>query len=296
MVNKTEYLNGRIVNCAKIREEILEEVRSEIDALGCIPTLAIISVGDDDASAVYVNNKIKTCHSVGIHAVHIPMGAESTQGDVARAIKDSSIFYDAVMLQLPIPKHLDANSLINLIPQDKDVDGLTDLNMGMLVNNRPNAIVPATAQGVLEIIQRFKGNDLSGVNIATVNRSQLIGKPLQAILTNSNGTATVCHSKTDLPSQWGKADVIVTGIGKPKHFQSFGSFEGELIIDCGICRDQNGKLCGDIDTESVLKYNETAYITPVPRGVGLLTVACLMKNVLQCYKMQAGEVYNTWQV
>ena len=191
------------------------------------------------------------------------------------------------MLQLPIPKHLDEKILINKIPQYKDVDGLPDLNMGMLVNGHPYAIVPATAMGVYQIISHvLETGDLTGVDVTVVNRSQLIGKPLQALLTNHNATVTLCHSRTDnLQNHTSRSHVVVTGIGKSKYFDSYYFSDYQMLIDCGINRDENGKLCGDIDTDEVQEVYKV-HITPVPGGVGILTTACLMLSVIQCYNLQ----------
>ena len=275
-----------IINCKEIREQILDEVRKEVEALPSKPTLAIITIGDDDASKVYVRNKIKTAEGLGIQVRHVEYDENITQEDAQLAVANEVLYSDAVMLQLPIPKHLDEKILINLIPQCKDVDGLTDLNMGMLVNNHPYAIVPATAMGVYRVIASVLGNDLSGVDVTVVNRSQLIGKPLQALLTNHNATVTVCHSRTDnLQNHTSRPHIVVTGIGQPKYFDSYYFSDYQMLIDCGINRDVNGKLCGDIDTDEVQEVYKT-HITPVPGGVGILTTACLMLSVVQCYNLQ----------
>ena len=283
----SKYVDNGVVDCKMIREEVLQEVKEDIEYLPSKPTLGIFTIGTDDASKVYVRNKVKTAQDLGIEVSHITLDETLTQQEVEKQMLMEMPMYDAVMLQLPIPDKFDKDKLINLIPPCKDVDGLTDYNMGKLVNGREDAIVPATAQGVYEIIKRVIGkNDLSGFNIAVVNRSQLIGKPLQALLTNNNGTVSLCHSKTHLHTQFDKADIIVTGVGKPRIFNCFNLFRKQLIIDCGINRDENGKLCGDVDSESVVQYNEEVFVTPVPGGVGLLTVACLMSNVVKCYELQ----------
>lgn len=277
-----------VINCKEIREQILDEVRKEVEALPSKPTLAIITIGDDDASKVYVRNKIKTAEGLGIQVRHVEYDESITQEDAQLAVANEVLYADAVMLQLPIPKHLDEKILINLIPQCKDVDGLTDLNMGMLINNHPYAIVPATAMGVYRVIASILGNDLSGVNVTVVNRSQLIGKPLQALLTNHNATVTLCHSKTDpLNHYTWNAHVVVTGVGKPKFFDNTDFTYHQMIIDCGINRDEDGKLCGDVDSESLSSFGEDGIgYTPVPGGVGILTTACLMLSVVQCYNLQ----------
>ena len=279
-----------IINCKVIREEILEEVKEQINMLHGKPKLIIVSIGEDDASEIYVRNKIKTAKEVGIDIDCIKMDEDVSQEEaeqVIEAICNRSTNH-AVMLQLPIPSHLNKDRLLNVIPQHKDVDGLTDLNMGMLVNNREDAIVPATAQGVYEILRRMNRNDdLSWVNITVVNRSQLIGKPLQALLTNHNATVTLCHSKSEY--DFHGADVVVTGIGHAHSYYSEDFFDGQTIIDCSMNRDEDGHLCGDVNYKDVLTHIRDIDITPVPSGVGILTTACLMLNVVKCYLLQGGK-------
>ena len=286
------------IDCQVIREEILQHVRDELEKIDyeteLAPSLAIITIGDDDASKVYVRNKINTAESLGIETHHIRLASTVSQEQAEQEIKRvCNTTVDAVMLQLPVPKHLDSHKLINIIPQHKDVDGLTDLNIGKLINNRPDAIVPATAMGVYRVIASILGNDLSGVNVTVVNRSQLIGKPLQALLTNHNATVTLCHSKTDpLNHYTWNAHVVVTGVGKPKFFDNTDFTYYQLIVDCGINRDDDGKLCGDVDSDSLASFGlDGIGYTPVPGGVGVLTVACLMLSVIQCHKLNQ-ERYN----
>ena len=276
-----------VIDCHEIRGQILTEAKKQIEILPTKPKLTIITIGEDDASKVYVRNKIKTATGLGIEVKHVQLNGEIEQEEAERIIIEESIETDAIMLQLPIPKHLDEKILINLIPQCKDVDGLTDLNIGMLVNGHPYAIVPATAMGVYQIISHvLETGDLTGVDVTVVNRSQLIGKPLQALLTNHNATVTLCHSRTDnLQNHTSRSHVVVTGIGKSKYFDSYYFSDYQMLIDCGINRDENGKLCGDIDTDEVQEVYKT-HITPVPGGVGILTTACLMLSVIQCYNLQ----------
>ena len=278
-----------VIDCHEIRGQILTEAKKQIEALPTKPKLTIITIGHDDASEVYVRNKIKTATSLGIEVSHAKLEEDITQERAEKRIKLEMEYTDAIMLQLPIPKHLDEKALINLIPQEKDVDGLTDLNMGMLVNNHPHAIVPATAMGVYKVISHvLETSDLSGVNVAVVNRSKLIGKPLQALLTNHNATVTLCHSKTDSLNHYTwNSHVVVTGVGKPKFFENTDFTYYQLIVDCGINRDEDGKLCGDVDSESLSSFGEDGIgYTPVPGGVGILTTACLMLSVIQCYNLQ----------
>ena len=276
-----------VIDCHEIRGQILTEAKKQIEVLPTKPKLTIISIGEDFASQIYIKNKIKTAQSLGIEVKHVQLNGEIEQEEAERIIIDESIETDAIMLQLPIPKHLDEKILINLISQEKDVDGLTDLNMGMLVNGHPYAIVPATAMGVYQIISRvLETGDLTGVDVTVVNRSQLIGKPLQALLTNHNATVTLCHSRTDnLQNHTSRSHIVVTGIGQPKYFDSYYFSDYQMLIDCGINRDENGKLCGDIDTDEVQEVYKV-HITPVPGGVGILTTACLMLSVVQCYNLQ----------
>ena len=278
-----------LINCKKIREEILDEVKNEVKGLLGTPKLVIISIGHDDASEIYVRNKIKTAKEVGIDVDYVKLDDDICQREAEQVIENicSRSINHAVMLQLPIPQHLDKDKLINVIPQHKDVDGLTNLNLGMLVNNHKDAIVPATAQGVFEILRRIHGDDLSWLNVTVVNRSQLIGKPLQALLTNHNATVTLCHSKSDYEFQdyFIDANIIVTGIGHANYFNSYEFYPGQTIIDCSMNRDEDGHLCGDIDTKDVID-NLDVDITPVPGGVGILTTAVLMCNVVKCYKLR----------
>ena len=276
-----------VIDCHEIRGQILTEAKKQIEALPTKPKLTIITIGHDYGSEVYVRNKIKTAKSLGIEVSHVKLEEDITQERAEKRIKLEMEYTDAIMLQLPIPKHLDEKILINLIPQEKDVDGLTDLNMGMLVNGHPYAIVPATAMGVYQIISRvLETGDLTGVDVTVVNRSQLIGKPLQALLTNHNATVTLCHSRTDnLQNHTSRSHVVVTGIGKSKYFDSYYFSDYQMLIDCGINRDENGKLCGDIDADEVQEVYQV-HITPVPGGVGILTTACLMLSVIQCYNLQ----------
>ena len=282
-----------LINCKVIREEILNEVKSQLAELKGTPRLCIVTIGNDDASKVYVRNKIKTAKELGIDVQHLQLDEDICQEEaeqVIEAICNRSTNH-AVMLQLPIPSHLNKDRLLNVVPQHKDVDGLTDLNMGMLVNNRQDAIVPATAQGVYEILRRtLQRDDLSWINVTVVNRSQLIGKPLQALLTNHNATITLCHSKSDYEfnDYFIDANVVITGIGHANYFNSHEFYPGQTIIDCSMNRDEFGHLCGDVDTKNVID-NLDVDITPVPSGVGILTTACLMLNVVKCYLLQGGE-------
>ena len=276
-----------VIDCRAIRQDILSRAKEQVELLETKPVLTIITIGHDDASAVYVRNKIKTATEVGIETRHVQLDEHVTQEEAELRIVEQIAHSDALMLQLPIPKHLDEKALINLIPQQKDADGLTDLNLGMLVNGSQYAVVPATALGVYNIISYvLDTDDFSGVDVTIVNRSKLIGKPLQALLTNHNATVTLCHSKTDnLQNHTCRSHVVVTGIGQPKYFDSYYFSDYQLIIDCGMNRDENGKLCGDVDVDEV-QQELKVHVTPTPGGTGVLTTACLMLSVIHCYNLQ----------
>ena len=234
---------------------------------------------------------------MGIEPLHYEFSGDITQEQAEEEIKKlCSKVQGGVMLQLPIPSHLDETKLIDLIPQHQDVDGLTATNMGMLVQNNRDAIIPATANACYYVMKHFfDQEDMSNVNVTIVNRSRLIGLPLQALLTNNNATVTLCHSKTrKLPVPMITSDVLITGIGKPKFFNSQDcSDEYQLIIDCGINRDEDGKMCGDWNEESLFKVcDDSVHLTPVGKkraGVGSITTACLMLSVIKCHKLQGGE-------
>ena len=278
-----------VIDCHEIRGQILTEAKKQIEALPTKPKLTIITIGHDNASEIYIRNKIKTAKEVGIDIDHVKLDDDICQREAEQVIENicSRSINHAVMLQLPIPQHLDKNKLINVIPQHKDVDGLTNLNLGMLVNNHKDAIVPATAMGVYKVISHvLETGDLTGVDVTVVNRSQLIGKPLQALLTNHNATVTLCHSRTDnLQNHTSRSHIVVTGIGQPKYFDSYYFSDYQMIIDCGMNRDEEGKLCGDVDINEVQEELKV-HVTLTPGGTGILTTACLMLSVIQCYNLQ----------
>lgn len=283
---------AELVNCVAMREKILSYLIERVSTFKLAPKLTIVSIGHDDASEIYIRNKVRTANLVGIRTEHVTLPKDITQEEAKAKMKELGEDEDthALMLQLPIPNHLDADELINMIPQVKDVDGLTDMNMGLLVNNHNKAIEPATARGVvyimLEVVQQF-----AGIDVAIVNRSRLIGKPLQAMLTNRNCTVTLCHSHTEnLREKTRLADVVILGIGSPQYFETSFFRDNQLIIDCGINRDKNGKVCGDVDVKDIQRNRDAGTaVTPTPGGVGVLTTACLMENVCKCYCMQKQE-------
>ena len=272
------------INCREIRNEILAEVKSEIESLNENPTLAIVTCGTDEASKIYVRNKIKTCEEVGINVKHFDLSPDNyTQDELQDLVYNLNHHYNGVMVQLPLDKKYDEKAILNCVDYRHDVDGLTMQQRLLLEDNDSAALIPATAGAVFEIIKRKYGNDLSFKKVLVINRSHLIGIPLSKLLRNHNATVTIAHSKTDLDINdylmLNMFDVVVTGIGK--HIIDESTINQSLIIDCGITRNSEGKIERDVirDTDSDNDY---------AGAVGLITVAMLMKNTLKAYKNQKG--------
>ena len=272
------------INCREIRNEILAEVKNEIESLNENPTLAIVTCGTDEASKIYVRNKIKTCEEVGINVKHFDVSPDDyTQDELQDLVYNLNHHYNGVMVQLPLDKKYDEKAILNCVDYRHDVDGLTMQQRLLLEDNDSAALIPATAGAVFEIIKRKYGNDLSFKKVLVINRSHLIGIPLSKLLRNHNATVTVAHSKTDLDINdylmLNMFDVVVTGIGK--HIIDESTINQSLIVDCGITRNSEGKIERDVirDTDSDNDY---------AGAVGLITVAMLMKNTLKAYKNQKG--------
>ena len=272
------------INCREIRNEILADVKNEIESLNENPTLAIVTCGTDEASKIYVRNKIKTCEEVGINVKHFDLSPDNyTQDELQDLVYNLNHHYNGVMVQLPLDKKYDEKAILNCVDYRHDVDGLTMQQRLLLEDNDSAALIPATAGAVFEIIKRKYGNDLSFKKVLVINRSHLIGIPLSKLLRNHNATVTIAHSKTDLDINdylmLNMFDVVVTGIGK--HIIDESTINQSLIIDCGITRNSEGKIERDVirDTDSDNDY---------AGAVGLITVAMLMKNTLKAYKNQKG--------
>lgn len=278
----------KIIDCKSVRQQMLEEAKLEInkihDKIGKKLKLVVIQVEGDSASDVYIRNKIKTCEECGVNYEHVKLPSDITVGDVYCTIKnyvlDESVH--GLMLQLPLPEHLKPyqQDLLDAIPWYMDVDGLTTESIGKLWSGQ-DCITPATAQGIMRLLPE----DLSGYNIAIINRSSLIGKPLAKLILDRNGTPIVCHSKTNsIYTGMAYTDISITAMGRAKSVKYYEDFfNDQMIIDAAICRDENGKLCGDIDIET---FEDTdCSITPVPNGVGLLTTAQLILNLIKCYSL-----------
>ena len=268
-------IDGKAVSL-KIKNEVKEKVSSLKERFGKTITLAVVLIGNDPASEVYVNNKIKACEYVGFVSKSFRLPQETTQAEAEDLIKalaqDKTV--DGILVQLPLPKHLSEESLLKFIPADKDVDGLLDENIGKLFQNK-KTLVSCTPNGIMQLLKRYN-IDVAGKNAVVLGRSNMVGKPMAALLINANATVTVCHSKTkDLSSFTKNADILIVAIGR-KHFVTADMVkEGAVVIDVGINR-VDGKLYGDVDFDAVKEI--ASYITPVPGGVGPMTIAMLMLN------------------
>lgn len=280
-----QIIDGKLV--AKLtREQIKKEVEQlkslkYPDAIG----LAVILVGDDPASQVYVRNKIKACDEVGIKSFLCKLPAESTFDEVAGTISylNENPDVSGMILQLPLPKHLDENSLLDLIDPNKDVDGCHYVQKGRLWTGR-DSLVACTPSGVMKLLEYYD-IPLEGKNAVVIGRSNLVGKPLAQLLLDKNCTVTICHSKTqNLAEITSRADIVCVAIGKAKFLTSDMVKEGAVVVDVGMDRDENGKLCGDVDFDAVAP--KCSFITPVPGGVGPMTVTMLLANTVKAYKAQ----------
>lgn len=280
-----------IINGKEVAAKVREEVRSEcarLDELGITPGLAVIIVGDDPASRVYVNNKKKACEEVGFISEEYALPAETTQEELLALIDklNRKPDIDGILCQLPLPKHLDEKAVINAIDPSKDVDAFHPSNVGKIMIGDYD-FLPCTPAGVMELIHSA-GIEVSGKNCVVIGRSNIVGKPMAMLLLHENGTVTICHSRTkNLREICASADILVAAVGKPKFVKADMVKEGAVVLDVGINRDENGKLCGDVDFDEVAP--KASFITPVPGGVGPMTIAMLMKNTLKAAKLHGGE-------
>lgn len=273
---------GTIIDGKKIADVILENLKNRIDKLksdNIIPTLAVIIVGNNQASEVYVRNKAKMCEKLEIGSKIIRCDDDISENDLINIIielnNDSNIH--GILVQAPLPKHLDALKIFNVIKNEKDVDGFNTYNVGALSLNM-EGFVPCTVKGIIKLLDYYN-IDITAKNIVVIGRSNIVGKPLANYLINHDATVTVCHSKThDLSSITNQADILISATGKANLIEASYVKDGSVVIDVGINRD-NDKLCGDVNFDEVSK--KASYITPVPGGVGPMTIAMLMENVIE---------------
>ena len=276
-------IDGKAIS-RKVKEELKAEVE-HLSELGIVPGLAVVIVGNDPASRVYVNNKKKACDEVGIYSEEHALPEETTQEELLRLVGELNTRpdIDGILVQLPLPAHLDDKAVIEAISPEKDVDAFHVENVGRIMLG-DDKFLPCTPAGVMELIKET-GIEVSGKECVVVGRSNIVGKPMALLLLHQNGTVTVCHSRTkDLKEVTRRADILVVAIGKAKFVTADMVKEGAVVIDVGMDRDENGKLCGDVDFESVKEV--AGYITPVPGGVGPMTIAMLLKNTVTSAKKQ----------
>jgi len=276
-------IDGKLVSNT-IKENIKEDVSKIIKKYGKAPTLAVVLVGSNPASLIYVRNKIKACNKVGINSIQVILdetaSEEEIKNEVIKLANNPDV--NGILVQLPLPKGINKENIIELIPENKDVDGLTKKNVAKLVLNE-DGIVPCTPSGVVDLL-KYYNIKISGKKVAIIGRSMLVGKPLSLLLTNLDATVTLCHSKTNNIEEITKnSDIIVCALGKPKFLKNNMVSENAVIIDVGINRIED-KIVGDADFENI--FNKVSYITPVPGGCGPMTVAELLNNTIKCFNIQ----------
>ena len=279
-----EIIDGKLVSAAT-REKLKNEVKIFSDKFGVAPGLAVILVGNDPASAVYVRNKHKGCLEVGMTSYQIELPEKTTEEELLAKIdelnNDSKV--NGILVQLPLPKHINEEKVINRISPMKDVDAFHPQNVGrIMIGNY--TFLPCTPAGIIELLDYYKV-DLTGKRCVVIGRSNIVGKPMAMLLLERHGTVTVCHSRTkDLKEITREADIIVVAIGKAGFLTADMVKNGAIVIDVGINRMPDGKLCGDVDFSDVSKV--ASMITPVPGGVGPMTITMLLKNTLEAAKNQ----------
>lgn len=279
-------IDGKLVS-AYIKDTVKEKT-AELKVAGKEITLAVIIVGDDPASRVYVNNKKKACEYVGFRSLEYALPAETTEDELISLIEklnnDSSV--NGILCQLPVPAHINDEKVIDAISPEKDVDGFSKINVGKLWVGDYD-LAACTPMGVMELL-RYYNIEISGKNCVIIGRSNIVGKPMAALLLEENGTVTVCHSRTkNLAEVTTKADILVAAVGRAGFVTADMVKEGAVVIDVGINRNASGKLCGDVDFENVKE--KVSYITPVPGGCGPMTIALLMKNTLIAAEKQSNK-------
>ena len=279
----------QIIDGKKVSAEVKANVKKLTDELkethGITPGLAVVIVGDDPASRVYVNNKKKACEAVGFISEEYALPAETTQEELLSLVNtlNNKESINGILVQLPLPKHLDNKAVIEAISPLKDVDAFHAVNVGKIMLGEYD-FLPCTPAGVMEMLRSYE-IPVEGRECVVIGRSNIVGKPMGMLLLHENGTVTICHSRTkNLAEVCKRADILVAAVGIPGFVKADMVKDGAVVIDVGMDRDENGKLCGDVDFENV--KDKCSYITPVPGGVGPMTIATLMKNTLKACKLQ----------
>lgn len=276
---------AQIIDGKAISAKVKEEVRAEVERDGLEVGLAVVIVGDDPASRVYVNNKKKACEFCGFKSYEYALPAETTEEELLELVdtlnNDKNV--NGILVQLPLPKHLDEKKVIERISPIKDVDAFHEQNVGkIMIGNY--AFLPCTPAGCMELIHST-GVSVEGKECVVLGRSNIVGKPMAMLLLHENGTVTICHSRTkDLAEVCRRADILIAAVGRPNFVTADMVKDGAVVIDVGINRLDNGKLCGDVKFDEVSE--KAGWITPVPGGVGPMTIAMLMKNTLTAWRIQ----------
>lgn len=291
-----QVLDGKILDGRKLSKKIEQQVEQEVKELkstcGCTPGLAVVLVGQDPASAAYVNMKKKACDRVGFYSITHDMPATISQEAIEKTItmlnNDTNV--DGILIQLPLPEHIDTNKLLELVDPAKDVDGFHPFNVGRLVTNL-DGFVPCTPLGVMKLLEEYD-IDVKGKNCVVVGASNIVGKPMAALLLNADATVEICHIFTDdLKKHTLNADIVLCGVGVINLITEDMVKDDVVIVDIGVSRTKEGKLVGDVDFENVSK--KSSYITPSPGGVGPMTIAMLLSNTLKAAKINAKKISQT---
>ena len=282
-----QLIDGKMT-AAAVREDVAAQVRQMQEDTGITPGLAVVIVGNDPASRTYVNNKKKYCAEVGIYSEEYALPEETTQEELLELVRklNEKPDIDGILVQLPLPKHLNEKAVIEAIRPDKDVDAFHPSNVGRIMIGDYH-FLPCTPAGIMELLARA-GIEVSGKRCVVIGRSNIVGKPMAMLLLHQNGTVTICHSKTqDLASICREADILVAAVGKERFVTADMVKPGAVVIDVGMNRDENGKLCGDVDFAAVEPV--ASWITPVPGGVGPMTIAMLLKNTVAAAKLHGEQ-------
>lgn len=277
---------AKIIDGKLVAKEIVETMADEILFLGQTACLAVIIVGNDPASKIYVNLKKKKAIELGLDSIVIEMSESTAQEELLAKIEElnKNQKINAILVQLPLPKHIDTKAVIEKIDPKKDVDCFHPYNMGKIATGSEPYVYPCTPKGIIRLLEYYD-IEISGKNAVVIGRSNIVGRPVAQMLLNANATVTVCHSKTkNLGEITRTADILISAVGQAKLIKKDMVKEDAVIIDVGMNRDENGKLCGDVDFEEVKE--KASYITPVPGGVGPMTICSLMLNTFDLYKLQ----------
>ncbi|NCG67887.1 bifunctional methylenetetrahydrofolate dehydrogenase/methenyltetrahydrofolate cyclohydrolase FolD [Bacillus coagulans] len=279
-------MEAEIIDGKQLAEALRKEIKAEVEQLtqqGITPGLAVILVGNDPASRTYVKNKEKACRALGMKSVLIELPGDVPEqallGHITTLNEDPDIH--GILVQLPLPPHINAQKIVEAISPEKDVDGFHPVNIGRMMTGQ-DAFLPCTPHGILKMV-KSKGIRIEGKHVVVIGRSNIVGKPCGQLFLNENATVTYCHSKTaDLKSFTRQADILVSAVGKAKFIKADFVKAGAAVIDVGMNRDESGKLCGDVDFNEVKE--KASYITPVPGGVGPMTITMLLSNTVKAAK------------